>query len=306
MISKAKSISSIRSETPLIIGTIDPIGIGGYEMKRTTFCITLCGLMLLQAIIILSPEWETVSGIDGTRSDPVLSNGGVTPTSGNPVDDVFDFYVTYSDSDGDWPYNLSVIIDGEPFGMWNYSSNGNQTEFIFHHYSSNFGSGTHQFYFEHSSWEYNQTIQRYPSSGTLSFSIVDGYNKPEILNCSISNNEPVVGEIVNFTAWYRDVDGDPPGYVVLVIEGYTSIMMTGHGSDYKNGTRYTAPCWIIPRSYIHRMLIPRVGTLGTHHLHSAYGTRIRMATTNDLTSSSRKGTRICHTGFTRAIPVPRR
>ncbi len=215
------------------------------DMRFNERTMLVCGSMLVQlmTVMIMASVVPAVAGPEPPgRTDPVLSNGGVTPTSGDPKNDTFGFYVTYYDADGDWPNNLTVIVDDQFYSMSNMTWSG--SDMVFSYYSFNFGSGTHQFYFQVYDDYFNRTF-RYPSTGTLSFTVDAGYNKPQLFNWSISNSEPEVDEVIEFSVWYKDQDGSPLKNAYLLIEYSDKVTLVPSGTDYKNGVLLKCN-WTVP------------------------------------------------------------
>ncbi len=207
--------------------------------------ILVCGLLLAQLMTVMftASMVPVVAGPEPPgRSDPVLSNGGVTPTSGDPKNDTFVFYVTYYHAQGDWPNNLTVTIDGTYYRLDNGTWSGNGGNFTYR--SFDFESGTHYFYYQCNDYYYNSTI-RYPSTGTLTFTVDPGYHRPVLTNMTVSDTEPSEWDTISFSVWYKDPDGDPISSAIIVFPYWVMIEMTWTGTDYRNGVLLSGN-WTVP------------------------------------------------------------
>ena len=78
------------------------------------------------------------------NNEPQLLNGGMEPTSGD-TDTEFTFYVTYTDSDGDLPSSIQVVIDGVIYDM-TLRPGENATNGIYE-YKMKLSKGNHTYYF---------------------------------------------------------------------------------------------------------------------------------------------------------------
>jgi len=195
------------------------------------------GLVLVILLMSVAPVLSEVKADPpARRSDPTLSGGGVTPASGDPTKDDFTFFVWYEDPDYDWPNNMTVNIDDIDIPMENITCyNGSLMNFTYTDF--NFDSGTHEFYF----WCYNDNytkVIRYPSSGTMEFTVTGDHERPELYSYGISNSDPLVGENVTFYTYYKDAGGDAPDWSIVVINSnYYDLNI--NGTDYTKGVY----CW---------------------------------------------------------------
>jgi len=97
------------------------------------------------------------------NNPPVLSNGYVTPSSGD-TSTTFSYYVTYSDPEGDVPTTKYVYIDGSPYTMTKIS--GDYVSGAVFRYSTSLSAGSHSYYFYFDDGQ-GHTV-RLPTAGTYS------------------------------------------------------------------------------------------------------------------------------------------
>jgi len=93
-----------------------------------------------------------------------LSNGYVSPTSGD-ISTTFNYYVTYSDPEGDVPTTKNVYIDGSACIMTKIS--GDYVSGAVFKYSTTLPAGSHNYYYYFADSAHSQT-RSLPSSGTYS------------------------------------------------------------------------------------------------------------------------------------------
>lgn len=117
----------------------------------------------------------TTSYIDGfetqiiSPNQPSLTNGYVDPTSGD-ISTTFNYYVTYSDPNGDAPTVRNVYIDNVAYNMEMIS--GNYTSGAVYEYSTTLSAGSHSYYFYFDDGHGNTV--RLPTSGVYSGPNVSG------------------------------------------------------------------------------------------------------------------------------------
>ncbi|MFX0098809.1 MAG: hypothetical protein ACFFCS_04450 [Candidatus Hodarchaeota archaeon] len=88
-----------------------------------------------------------VVGVLNTNG-PLLSSGGVTPTSGQNGTTMFTYTVTYTDVDNNPPQGIDVIIDGVPYAMIKQTpSDLNYTDGCVYFYSTMLPATTHEYTF---------------------------------------------------------------------------------------------------------------------------------------------------------------
>jgi len=111
------------------------------------------------------PIWDftTESAPPPPNQPPTLSNGYVTPSSGD-ISTIFEYYVTYADPDGDAPTVKYVYVDGSPYTMTKIS--GDYVSGATFKYSTTLPEGSHSYYFYFDDG-YGHTV-RLPTSGTYS------------------------------------------------------------------------------------------------------------------------------------------
>jgi len=84
----------------------------------------------------------------GVNNPPTLSNGSVSPLSGN-LDTVFQFNVTYTDADNDTPSYVNVIIDGVAHNMTKQNiGDSDYTDGCVYKYSTTLPKDFHSYSFE--------------------------------------------------------------------------------------------------------------------------------------------------------------
>lgn len=149
---------------------------------------------------------------------PTLSNGYVTPSSGD-TSTTFNYYVTYTDSDGDAPTTKYVYIDGSAHTMTKIS--GSYSSGAIFKYSITLSTGSHNYYFYFN--DGHGHTKRLPSSGT--------YSGPSV---SQTIPTPVITGI------------DPPQPTVSPTRQWISILGNGFVSDssvtlYIDSSTYPIP-----------------------------------------------------------------
>ena len=100
---------------------------------------------------------------------PTLSNGSVSPSTGDSTT-TFNYYVNYTDSDGDAPTTKSVYIDDSPHTMTETS--GSYTTGATFKYSTTLSAESHNYYFYFDDGHDHGT--RFPASETFSGPSVSG------------------------------------------------------------------------------------------------------------------------------------
>lgn len=102
---------------------------------------------------------------------PILSNGQVTPSSGNTKTD-FIFSVHYSDTDGQAPTVAKVYIDNVENNLNLIGGTTKEGDYAF---TTKLANGSHAYYFFFTDNSLNQV--RFPATGTVSEPLVTG--KPD-------------------------------------------------------------------------------------------------------------------------------
>ncbi|UCH90105.1 MAG: winged helix-turn-helix transcriptional regulator, partial [Thermoplasmata archaeon] len=164
---------------------------------------------------------------------PVLTNGSVTPASGN-TSVLFTYRVHYSDAEHDQPSVKTVYIDGYPFTM-KLSTGSPSTGWVYS-YSSYLGAGNHNYYFLFND---SKNTVRYPISGVFygpNVTKVPGINNtpPQL---SYGRVSPYTGTpTTNFTfyVYYYDADNDTPTKKHVCIDGKLYEMTPSWGQNYPN------------------------------------------------------------------------
>jgi hypothetical protein len=110
------------------------------------------------------PTSGTYSGpsVSTLNHPPALSSGYVTPSSGD-TSTTFNYYVTYTDSDGDAPTTKYVYVDGSTHTMTKIS--GDYTSGATFKYSTTLSAGSHNYYFYFN--DGHGHTKRLPTSGKM-------------------------------------------------------------------------------------------------------------------------------------------
>lgn len=154
---------------------------------------------------------------------PTLSSGYVTPSSGD-TSTTFDYYVTYTDSDGDAPTTKYVYVDSSSHTMTKVS--GDYTSGATFRYSTTLSAvGTHSYYFYFNDGQ--DHTKRLPASGAYLGPSVSSPNYPplEPRNPSPSKGATNVGITANLIWSGGDPDvyrGDSVTYDVYFEKGDSS------------------------------------------------------------------------------------
>jgi len=145
----------------------------------------------------------TITVYNQTNAPPSLVNGLVSPSSGT-TSTLFTYTVTYSDPDGDFPYVIRVIIDGQYHWM-TYVSGDNTTGALYQ-YQTTLGAGTHNYYF----WTYSGYggQARLPTSGHFAGPSVIHLNQAPTIH-GIDTTTAYVSQYYNNSYNATDPDNDP-------------------------------------------------------------------------------------------------
>jgi hypothetical protein len=112
------------------------------------------------------PVLWTKTGPSVVNSYPALSDGYVDPSLG-ALEKLFDFFVTYSDGDGDLPSVANIYIDDISHTMDLYSGSGSNGTYDYQTDFSEIGEHNFYFYFE----DGFGGSRRLPSFGSLSLRV---------------------------------------------------------------------------------------------------------------------------------------
>ncbi len=172
-----------------------------------------------------------------SNNAPVLSTGGVTPTSG-VLATVFNYSVTYTDADNDPPTNMQVVIDDTAHDMTKVDSGDNTyTDGCLYNYTTTLGQGGHNYYFIAS--DGNDTA-RLPASNYYWDPSV-GTTQPILSNASLTPDSGTMEDYFTFKVIYTDPDNDPPTFVSLKFGSSITYPMTKENhndNDYTDGVTY--------------------------------------------------------------------
>ncbi len=91
-------------------------------------------------------EQSFTLSVGNVNDDPILMGATISPRDGTS-EDKYEFFVTYSDADGDQPTAVYVYIDGEQYEMERVSGEDYEKGVVYS-LSKNLGDGSHNFYFE--------------------------------------------------------------------------------------------------------------------------------------------------------------
>lgn len=174
----------------------------------------------------------------GQNNAPILSNGFVSPASGN-ISTKFTYQVTYTDQDGDYPIIKYVYIDGRAYTM-SYVS-GNYTRGAIYQYKTTLAKGNHTYYFYFQ--DCKNATARLPTNGTYSGPIVTSgssgpqNNAPILSNGFVSPLTGTTNTTFTYQVTYKDAEGDTPILKYVYIDGKAYSMKYVNGS-YKTGATY--------------------------------------------------------------------
>ena len=164
---------------------------------------------------------------------PSLSSGYVSPASGD-TSTMFDYYVTYTDSDGDAPTTKYVYVDGSPKTMTKIS--GSYTSGATYKYSTTIPAGSHNYYFYFNDG-HGHTV-RLPTSGSYSGPNVSIPNQPPSLSSGyVSPASGDTSTMFDYYVTYTDSDGDAPTTKYVYVDGSPKTMTKISGS-YTSGATY--------------------------------------------------------------------
>ncbi|NVM28239.1 MAG: hypothetical protein HWN65_05315 [Candidatus Helarchaeota archaeon] len=180
---------------------------------------------------------------------PELTSGSVVPLNGNQTT-LFNFSVTYTDADNNYPLYIDVLINGTPYPMAKQnSSDNNYTDGCVYQYLTYLQPGLYNFSFECGDWNFTNSTVTYFGlnvSGTINL------NAPTLDNGEVN---PAVGHnsstLFTFRVNYTDLDNNPPAYVNVTINA-TVYSMT---QQYLNDTSYQDGCW-----YNYSTILTNLGT----------------------------------------------
>ena len=181
------------------------------------------------------PTSGTYSGpsVSLPNQAPTLSSGYVTPSSGD-TSTTFNYYVTYTDPDGDAPTTKYVYVDGSPHTMTKIS--GSYTSSATFKYSTTLSAGSHNYYFYFN--DGHGHTKRLPTSGTYSGPSVSLPNQPPTLSSGyVTPTSGDTSTTFNYYVTYTDSDGDAPTTKYVYVDGSTHTMTKISGS-YASGATF--------------------------------------------------------------------
>ena len=171
------------------------------------------------------------------NSDPQLSSGYVTPTSGDTSTNFY-YYVSYYDPDGDSPSTKRVYIDGSYYNMSLYS--GSASNGVYRYGPRTLAAGTHNYYFYFTDGKGGDDTL--PSSGSSSGPSVTGPNSdPQLSNGYVNPTGGDTSTSFFYFVRYYDADGDSPSTKRVYIDGSYYTMSFYSGSSASDGVYYYGP-----------------------------------------------------------------
>ncbi len=192
--------------------------------------------MLASAVVIFN-ETEAAP----TRALPTLSNGSVSPSTGN-TSTIFNFTVIYTDTDNDAPSWVTVYIDG----VWNamaelMTGNGTYATGRTFFFGGTVANTTTNYYFRTVS-----NVRDYandPVQGNYTLTLQTSSYGPELLHPSYTPSQPNDTDLVDFRVVYKHTNGTAPFYVNLnVTDVYYRPVgiynMTSTSSNYSTGVHF--------------------------------------------------------------------
>ena len=185
----------------------------------------------------LPDDYGYYNGPTVYNSGPVLSSGGVSPSSGSSTT-TFTYTVTYTDADNDAPSYIRVYIDGNYYGMSKQDpGDSDYTDGCIYTYSTTLSKGNHNYYFSASD---GSDSARLPSSGSSSGPTVVN-SAPTLSSGGVSPSSGSSTTTFTYTVTYTDADNDAPSYIRVYIDGnYYGMSKQDPGdSDYTDGCIYT-------------------------------------------------------------------
>jgi len=181
-----------------------------------------------------SPEITTSSTAFKVNRNPTLTVDGVTPTFG-VSGDLFSYYATYTDADGDPPSYMKVNIDSTDYDM---TANGTGSYLTGkpYHYDLVMTGGNHLYYFK--TKDANGTV----ITTTPKDLFVDNPPNPHDFGRAPADPLYITME-VNFTCIYTDADNDPPNTINWredggVTQNLTMVPVDPSDIDWTNGVQY--------------------------------------------------------------------
>lgn len=203
------------------------------KMKIPVFCTVI--LIVLSTLLTFSFGGV---GSENRANAPILTNNGVTPTSGDETT-TFYFYITYIDLDGDTPVVMNIIIDNQFYTM--KTNDTDPTRGMFYSYSTKLSSGNHTYYYYANNTKAESV--RNPTQGSLNFYV--GYsnppNYPQFYNRNVIPLRPLPNQLINFTIQYKDPGNRTPDNITLNLREINAANEWTHydvnivGSSYTTG-----------------------------------------------------------------------
>jgi hypothetical protein len=180
------------------------------SVKMTAFFMVV--LLILTAITVAS---FGALGARGPRATPTLTNGMVTPSTGN-TNTQFEFKVTYTDSSNhSTAGRIWVILDGSAKTLSSVSGTPQTGEL--HNYKTKLSAGTHYYYFYVNNSQFESA--RFPATGNISLLVNSSVGSPPTLTGpSVSPSTGDSNTNFTFQITYTDVDGDLPSNINVVID----------------------------------------------------------------------------------------
>ncbi len=186
-----------------------------------------------------------------TNTDPTLSAGTVSPTSGT-VDTTFVYSVTYSDADDDAPTFVEVVVDGNAYTMTETDfSDTDYTDGKEYEYSTTLGVGSHTYSFGAS--DGLSSVETAESSGP---SVTGENTAPTLTTPSVDPSTGDEDTLFRYSVTYTDADNNAPTSIQVDIDGtaYSMGETDSADTDYTDGKEYEYETRLSTGSHTYRFL----------------------------------------------------
>nr|MDO8118144.1 hypothetical protein [Candidatus Sigynarchaeota archaeon] len=173
---------------------------------------------------------------------PILSQGKVDTYNTNCTHE-FEFTVTYSDADNDFPVNINVIVNNTACSMEKaIISENNYTLGVAYRYRTYLLPGNYHFYFNATDGLFSA---RFPSISNITNLTVTSVNthSPTLQSGTHITDEGFNDTKVMFSVLYKDLDNNPPQTIRVIVDGsdnYTLQPANLTRNNYMNLVEYTA------------------------------------------------------------------